>query len=504
MTEKLLMLVIYMLVLFVIGIIASRRIHSIDDYYVGGHKLGYWVAAFSARATGESAWLLLGLTGLGAAVGLSAFWVVLGEIIGVGTAWFLMARPFHRKARAAKAITIPDYLVARFTDGSPTGLAMARNLRFLAAGCLALFVTIYVSAQIDATGKAFESFLDWNYYVGIAVGFGIVMIYTVFGGFLAVAWSDLLQGSLMLFGLVALPAAAMIAMPAPTELMHSLAALDPGLVNIWGPGGFNPQNLLIVISYVAIGLGFMGSPQIFVRFIAIRDEQAIKNGRWVAIVFTLITDSAAVMIGMIGHSILVSPGTGVEQVLGSGAEQVLPLLAEWTFPALIVGIYTAVVLSAIMSTVDSLLVVASSAVGRDLYQQQFHPGASNAEMTSLSRKLTLAMALLALVIALVVAAVSPDRTIFWFVIFGWSGIAATFCPTIILSLTWPEFNGHGALAAMVSGFLMVPIAKFLLPLIPGVGSGFAVIGELLPAFAVAMFVGIWRSKSNGRNLQPAE
>lgn len=504
MTEKLVMLALYMLVLIVIGIIASRRIRSIDDYYVGGHKLGYWVAAFSARATGESAWLLLGLTGLGAAVGLSAFWVVLGEIIGVGTAWFLMARPFHVRARAAKAITVPDYLVARFTDDSPAGKTMARNLRFLAAGCLALFVTIYVSAQIDATGKAFESFMGWNYYAGIAIGFGIVMLYTVFGGFLAVAWSDLLQGSLMLVGLVALPVVALMAMPAPGELMQSLAALDPGLVNIWGSGGFNTQNLLTVISYAAIGLGFMGSPQIFVRFIAIRDENAIRHGRWVAIAFTLITDSAAVLIGMIGHSILVAPGSGVEQVLGTGAEQVLPLLAEWTFPTLIVGVYTAVVLAAIMSTVDSLLVVASSAVGRDLYQQHFHPQASNREMTGLSRKLTLAMALLALVVTLVVAAVSPDRTVFWFVIFGWSGIAATFCPTIILSLVWPAFNGHGAIAAMISGFLMVPIAKFALPMLPVVGTAFAVLGELLPAFLVAIVAGILISLRSRGNLQPAQ
>ena len=149
---------VYFGLLLWLGILASRRVKSISDYYVGGKQVGYWVAAFSARATGESAWLYLGLTGLGAAVGVSALWVVVGELIGVGAAWFLMASPFKRATDQAGAITVPDYLMSRF--GSDTDNAAARSLRLVAAGALALFVTIYVSAQIDATGKAFASFLD--------------------------------------------------------------------------------------------------------------------------------------------------------------------------------------------------------------------------------------------------------------------------------------------------------------------------------------------------------
>ena len=179
----------YFVVLVSFGVVAARRISTVTDYYLGGKRLSYWVAAFSARATGESAWLYLGLTGLGATVGLSALWVVAGELLGVAGAWFLMAGPFKLTTDRQNALTIPDYLIGRF---AVRGIAdrWVIVLRSVAVVALAGFVTIYVSAQLDATGKAFAGFLDWNYYIGIVVGFAIVMAYTSWGGFLVVAWSD--------------------------------------------------------------------------------------------------------------------------------------------------------------------------------------------------------------------------------------------------------------------------------------------------------------------------
>ena len=171
-----------------IGSVASTRVHTLSDYYVGGKRLGYWVVAFSARATGESAWLYLGLTGLGALVGIQALWVVVGEVLGVAGGWFLIARPFKRATDTTGAITVPGYLVSRFATGTDEAHC-ATTLRWVAAGALAGFVTIYVSAQIDATGQAFSSFLGWNYYLGALVGFGIVVVYTLSGGYVAVAWT---------------------------------------------------------------------------------------------------------------------------------------------------------------------------------------------------------------------------------------------------------------------------------------------------------------------------
>ena len=198
MVAKLIALGIYFFILFLIGYFATKRIKNIEDYYVGGKKLGYWVVAFSTRATGESAWLLLGLTGLGAFAGVSAYWVVLGEVLGVTVAWFYMAKPFKELTDKYNSITVPDYLVSRFQSKS-------NLLRIISATTLSVFVVIFVSAQIDATGSAFEAFLGFNYYIGALIGFTIVVAYIFFGGFVAVAWSDLFQGSIMAIGLIVLP-----------------------------------------------------------------------------------------------------------------------------------------------------------------------------------------------------------------------------------------------------------------------------------------------------------
>jgi|TARA_B100002003_G_scaffold251393_1_gene294671 sodium/proline symporter len=486
-------IVVYFCVLLLLGVLASRRVDSLSDYYLGGKRLGYWVAAFSARATGESAWLYLGLTGLGASVGLSALWVVVGEVLGVGAAWFLMAAPFKHATDRCGAITVPDYLVSRFASGDPSSDTTQR-LRLVAAGALTLFVTIYVSAQIDATGQAFASFLDWNYFTGALVGFGIVVVYTFTGGFLAVAWSDLFQGLLMLVGLILLPLAAFAAL----EPGGLIAGLDATLLNPWGPGGATLPNLLTIVSYAAIGIGFLGSPQVFVRFMAIRDQTQIRTGRWVAIGFTLATDIGAVLSGLLGRALLVGADGDFAVTLGPSGERVLPVLVEHLFPPVVVGLFVAAVLAAIMSTIDSLLVVASSAVTRDVYQQTLHPDISGETLTGLSRRITVTLALVALAVALSVAWLAPGRTIFWYVIFGWSGIAATFCPVIVLSLVWRRYNAQGALASMITGLVAVPFFKFLLPLAPGWGPLVARAEELAPSFLAALAAGVVATLASSR------
>jgi len=165
--HKLIILAIYFSILLGIGFFASKRITNISDYYVGGKKLGYWIAALSARSTGESGWLLIGVTGMGALIGVSAFWIVVGEVLGVFISWQFMAKKFKRLTDEYNSITIPDFLVSHFRSSTNT-------IRIIAAAALSIIVVIYVSAQIDVTGKTFESFLGFNYYTGIAIGFGIV------------------------------------------------------------------------------------------------------------------------------------------------------------------------------------------------------------------------------------------------------------------------------------------------------------------------------------------
>ncbi len=482
MLTKLVVLGIYFAILFLIGVVASRRIKGLSDFYVGGKKLGYWAVAFSARATGESGWLLLGLTGMGAIAGVSAYWVVIGELLGVGVSWFFMAKRFKNLSDKYDSITIPDFFESHFK-------ATGHTLRVVAATALSVFVIIYVSAQIDVTGKAFESFLGINYFAGAVAGFLIVLAYIFTGGFVAVVWSDFFQGLLMFFGLIALPIVAYWSIDNGGEIFSTLNEIDPGLTAVFGGGDDPWMKIATMLGFAMIGLGFLGSPQIYVRFMSIKNIEEINKGRWVAIVFTLLTDAAAVSIGLLARYLFTEAGQDPEAILGNQGEDSLITLIEAVFPLTIIAIYIAIILSAIMSTIDSLLVLASSAVVRDFYQQIFRPDLDEGKMSRISRLVTLAMALFALAIAMIVAVTTPSRTVFWFVMFGWSGIAATFCPVVILALFWKPYSEKGAIASMVTGFLSVPLFKFVIQSFENIGPYFEKLDVLAPSFALAMISG---------------
>lgn len=476
---KLVGIVVYLAVLLWIGAAASRRMKNVSDYFAGGKSMGYWAVAFSARATGESAWLLLGLTGLGATVGLQAMWVVLGELLGVGVSWIWMSRRFKRLTDRYDSLTVPDYFASRFRD-------QRHVLRLVSALAMVVFVTLYVSAQIDATGKAFEAFLAWDYYVGIAVGFTVVLVYIVSGGFVAVVWSDVFQGALMVAGLVLLPLVGFAAAGGVQPVLDGVRAQDPSLLEFSIGEG---TGILATLALLMIGLGYLGSPQLFVRFIALRSESEIGRGTWVAMVWTLLADVGAVLTGLVGRHLLVGAGAD-PGLLGNGGEDVMPLLVDFLLPAVFMGIFVSIVLAAIMSTVDSLLVLAASAVVRDVYQKVMRPQTPDDALVGKSRAATFVLAFASLAVALGVAASTPDRTVFWFVIFGWSGISATFCPVTILSLFWSGTTARGALAAMITGFACVPLFKFVAPELPAVGDALAKLSELPPAFAASLVAGV--------------
>ena len=368
---------------------------------------------------------------MGALMGVSAFWIVVGEVLGVWVSWSFMAKKFKVMADEYESITITDFLVSHFHSNT-------NFLRAISATALSVFVVIYVSAQIDITGKTFESFLGLNYYTGIAIGFGVVVFYIFSGGFIAVAWSDFFQGALMFLGLLILPPAIFFSFNETDSVIKGLNEIDPGLMNVWGPGGFSLLSLASVLGLLSIGIGFMGSPQVYVRFIAIRDRSEIEKGKWVAVFYTLLTDSSAVMIGILGRYMFTSADYNPELVLGVGGEDVLSLVIGQVMPTLVIGIYVAAVLSAVMSTIYSL----------------------------------------------------PTRTVFWFVIFGWSGIAATFCPVIIMSVFWDGLNEKGAIVSMFTGFVSVPFFKFVVPLNQTIGPFFEKLDVMLPSVLLAMFFGV--------------
>ncbi|MFT5291148.1 MAG: sodium/proline symporter [Planctomycetota bacterium] len=502
---KLLAIGLYVAILLGIGVAASRKVTDIRDYFASGKRLGFFNVAFSARATGESAWLLLGLTGMGYAVGVKAFWVVLGEMIGVGGAWLFMAHRFKRLTDRYDSITVPDYLESRLRDSG-------HGLRLIAAGALIVFVPIYAGAQVFATGNAFHDFFGWNHYLGAAAGFAVVMLYITQGGFTAVVWSDVFQGSLMVIGLVALPIVALNFGGGLEAITNGLRAIDPDLLTWHGPGkgdpgsgGWSFATITSILGLAAIGIGFWGSPQVFVRYISMKNTGQILPGTITALIWTLLADSGAVLVGIFGRAIYtpaVLDNSAANVISYSAAdiervsENVLPFMSLDLLPAFLAGGFIAMVLSAIMSTIDSLLVVASSAGVRDYWQKTRNPNMSDKRLIALSRRVTLGLSLVSFGVGIGIMLYDKDNGVFWAIMFGWSGIAATFCPTMILSLYWSGLTARGAKCAMIAGFLAVPFFKFAAPvLLSSIGLDYWVarladLDVLLPSFVIGFLVAI--------------
>ncbi|MFC1561439.1 sodium/proline symporter [candidate division KSB1 bacterium] len=460
-------LILYVLVLIGIGLSSGKESASIEGYYAAGKKLRYWIISFSTNATGESSWLLLGLTGMGYAVGFHALWVVLGEVLGVTVCWIYLARPFKVYTDRFKSITVPDFLEDRFQD---------RNhiLRIISAVILVTMVTSYVAAQLTAAGKAFKSFLEVDFLTGTIIGLIIIMFYTVVGGLKAVARADFFHGILMLSGLIVLPVTALIHAGGIGEMTAVLDSIDPSMLKLTGAHGFSTAGILSIIGFLGIGLAFLCSPQIAVRFIAAKDQDELIRGKYIAILFILLVDSGAVLAGMAGRVLFPSL---------EDQELILPVLSSELFPAFITGIFIAIVLAAIISTVDSLLILLSSSVIRDIYQKIINPDELQKKVVLYGKIMTVIVGAAAFLFSL-----SENRLIFWFVLFAWAGIGSAFCPVIIVSLFWKGITRQGAAAGMACGFLSAMVwALFfseptgLYEMVPGF------IGSFLAIFIVSFF-----------------
>ncbi|MDA2930929.1 sodium/proline symporter, partial [Acidobacteria bacterium AH-259-O06] len=425
-------LLAYLVILVAIGVWGGRGSGDVAGYYVAGRQLPSWVIAFSSNATGESAWLLLGLTGMGYLVGIHALWVVLGEVLGVTLSWVLVARPFKEYTTRFDSITVPDFLEDRLHD--------SRHLiRIVSAVIIFTMVTPYTAAQLMASGKAFQSFLGLNYTTGLLIGAAVIFFYTTIGGFKAVAYSDVLQGGLMLLSLIALPAVGIAAAGGWGRLMGELRSVEPSLLLPFGKYGFSPAGIASAVSFVGIGLAFLGAPQLLARFISARDHDEIVSGSLLAVICIIIFDMGAVFTGIAGRALfpdLADP------------ETVMPTLSVELFPTVFTGLFLAVVLAAMMSTVDSLLLLASSAVVRDVVQKIYLPSLPQRRLSLYGKLTTLVIGVGALVFAWV-----EVRMIFWFVLFAWSGLGAAFGPPVLCSLFWRRTTLPGALCGMVGGFL---------------------------------------------------
>ena len=462
----------YLLLLAGLALWSRRDSRSMSGYFIAGKSLPPWVVAFSTNATGESGWLLLGLTGMGYAVGAQALWVVAGEVIGISLAWLLLSRRLKRIADRADAITVPDVLAARFGD-------RRHALRRLSVLIILIMVGAYVAAQMVATGKAFDGFTGLDYSTGVVVGATIIIAYTLVGGYKAVAWTDLVQGVLMLLGLIVLPLAAIHAADGWSAVLANLSRQDPGLLSPWGPEGKSTAALVGIFSFLAVGLPFIGVPQLMVRFMSARSEKSLGPAMAISITVILLFDLGAVLTGMAGRALM----PGLED-----PEGILPLLSTTVLPPVLGGIMMVVVLAAIMSTVDSLLILAASAIVRDYWQQMRGTSLSDHALAQRGKFVTLIIGLVGVGFAL-----HQTPLIFWFVLFAWSGLGAAFGPVLICALWYPKTTLKGALAGMLGGFLTTMAwAVWLKPL-------FFDLLEVIPGFLVGLLLTILCSRPTGRS-----
>jgi sodium/proline symporter len=426
-------LIVYLGILAALAVWSRRETHTLSGYYLAGKKLPFWVVAFSTNATGESGWLLLGLSGMGYLVGVQAYWVVVGEILGIGASWWIIARRLKALGDDVDALTVPDVLAAKFED-------KWNLIRGVAVAIILVMVTAYVTAQMVATGKAFSSFLGMEYATGVIVGAIFIIGYTFVGGYKAVSYTDVVQGVLMLLGLIAVPAAAIIASGGWGEVQSNLTLQDPSLVDFFAVSDGGKPVLIAIASFIAIGLPFMGVPQLLIRFMSARDDVEIKKARIVSMSVMLVFTLGAVTAGVAGRALF----PGLED-----PETIFPVISNNLFPEIISGMLLVVVLSAIMSTVDSLLLLASSAVVRDTYQKIIGTTKSEETLSNYGKLVTVIIGVVA-----VIMGIQEPRVIFDFVLASWSGLGCAFGPTVIGILYYKRITWEGVLSGMLGGFLV--------------------------------------------------
>ena len=461
----------YLIILIVVAAWSRKESTTLTGYFIADKKLPPWVVAFSTNATGESGWLLLGLTGMGYAVGAYAFWVVLGEVVGISLAWILISRRLKRYSDKTDSITLPDVLAARFDDKHHV-------LRRISVLIILVMVMTYVAAQMVATGKAFDGFTDLNYAWGVAVGSTIIIAYTLVGGFKAVAWTDLIQGILMLLGLIILPVISIKAGGGWDAISANLMAQDPGLLSPWGPEGKSTLAIIGVISFLAIGVPFMGVPQLMVRFMSARSEKSLVPAMSISVLVIFLFDVGAVLTGMAGRALF----PNLED-----PESILPVMSNAMLPEWMAGIMMVVVLAAIMSTVDSLLILASSTVVRDYMQKIRGSRLSEKALANRGKLLTLIIGVIGIGFAL-----QQSPMIFWFVIFAWNGLGATFGPPLLCGLWYPKTNLKGAIAGMLGGFITTVTWVLVFK------SQFYNLSEIVPGFLTGLLLTIIVSNMTNR------
>lgn len=451
----------YLLLMMGIGYYAYKRTVDSTDYFLGGRTLGPWPTAISAGASDMSGWLLLGLPGFAFTSGASSLWLAGGLLLGTWLNWLVCAKRLRTfSIEADNALTLPEYFSRRFNDKS-------KSLQTISALFILMFFLFYTSSGLVAGGKLFETVFGLDYELAVILGTVCVVSYTLFGGFLAVSWTDLVQGLLMAAALAFVPLAAMDG--SFGDLTNSVGSKNPELLDMFTTASGEPMGIIAIISLVAWGLGYFGQPHILARFNASRSNKDLITARRIAVTWTTISMIGAILVGLVGMMY-------VDENLGgklADSETIFMLLVNAIFHPVIAGILLAAILAAVMSTADSQLLVSSSALAEDFYKQLYRPDASPAEVVLVGRIGVVILSIIALVLAF-----NPENSVLGLVSYAWAGFGAAFGPALIFSLYWKRMNRSGALAGILVGGITVVIWKEL-------NGGIFDLFEIVPGFVFA-------------------
>ncbi len=493
--------VAYLMLMLFIGFAFSKKQENMGDYFLGGRRMNKWVVALSAQASDMSGWLLMGLPGAIYVGGFSEAWIGIGLGIGTYLNWKIVAKRLRVYSHiCGDSITIPDFISNRFRD--TTGIA-----RSVAAVIILVFFTFYTASGFVSAAKLFSTMFPISYTGALWIGAVVVVSYTLLGGYMAVCWTDFIQGSLMFVAIVLVPAIVVCNAGGFADTVNQLNEINPHLQSLFTTafkfkpvveGGSNvlqplgaAAGFIGLISCVAWGLGYFGMPHILVRFMSIDNPAEVKGSRRIAMTWVAISLGAAAVIGLVFHLFLKQKGITLEQV-GNDPEKCFMVMINWIFSTgilsrLFAGVLLSAILAAIMSTADSQLLVSASSFTNDLYKR-VKKNATNKELVFVSRLAVAAVAVVAIFLSMNTES-DFFKVVMKMVSFAWGGFGASFGPLILLALFWKRVNLPGAVAGMVTGATTCFVWKFVLA---ERFADIAIFGlyELAPGFLLSLIVTI--------------
>ncbi len=467
---------IYLIIMIFIGAMFMKKNNNSEDYFLGGRSLNGFVAALSAGASDMSGWMLMGLPGSIYALGTGQVWIGVGLMLGTIANWLFVAGPLRKYTiRANNSLTLPEFFVNRYRDEK-------KILLGLSSAVIVLFFVVYTASAFSAGGKLFNSVFGMDYHLALIIGALVILTYTFMGGFLAVCTTDFIQGLLMLVAVIFVPAIALINMGG-SNFASNLVSTGVDPASFFDPlqEGGSKISAVSILSSFAWGLGYFGMPHILVRFMAIKDKQELKKSKSIAILWVVLGLGFACFIGILGRAYLASKLGVMDDPEKVFIEMIKKVFTEDTNLALLAGLFIAAILAAIMSTADSQLLVASSAISEDIYKGIVKKDADEGKVLNVGRAATIAVALIAMLIAW-----NPESSVMKLVSDAWAGFGAAFGPLVLCSLFWKRTNFSGAFAGIITGALTVIIWDYI-PLMGGVTIGDATgLYSLLPGFIISL------------------